>query len=511
MTWKVIIADDEHFIRQRIKKIIPWADLDLEFSGEAENGQEVLSLFSKEAPHILLLDIKMPKLTGMDVAKHIHQHYPQTKTIILSGYNDFEYARLAMRYSVVDYLLKPIHVDDLKATLLTCIDKLEEERIQAGQHEKLMSYEKTLALSQVLNGSLSFEQLKNRYPDFSSFSCCLYVGAYFNENGHLLLHELSGLLRKKNIFHVTFQDSDTQYLIQIFQKSPEDCAGFTLLLQKFLYRHNLSFLYLGSPFPVTEPWKPFYKTISHGILLRYFFKLPLVLEERSGTYVSASDMDFHAIRQTVIHAFNNQDEEAFKDYIQVLFETLKPSNNTRHLYLTLSELFLTYALYMEDFQSSSEIVSGLVASVLDEEFSLEALAQTVVTYGLSCLRHDKASPFEIMVSKKIIAYIQQHYQESELSVAQLAHLFQMNVSYMGYLFKKVNNQSILQYITSMRMEHAKKLLEGNQFRVFEVAKLVGYGDEFYFSRRFKKSYGCSPKEYARSAPRQNKPLSNSGL
>lgn len=115
--WNVMIADDEYFIRQRIKKIIPWDELALNFIGEAENGQEVLSLLAKGKTDIILLDIKMPRLTGIDIAGYIQQTYPQTKMIILTGYNDFEYARTALRCGVIDYLLKPVNNEYLIKTL----------------------------------------------------------------------------------------------------------------------------------------------------------------------------------------------------------------------------------------------------------------------------------------------------------------------------------------------------------------------------------------------------------
>ena len=112
MSLKLLIADDEYFIRQRIKKIIPWEKLNLIFAGEAENGQQVIDHLEKEPVDLLLLDIKMPHMNGIETARYIKEHFPSVHILILSGYNDFEYARTAIRYGVKEYLLSLIHISE---------------------------------------------------------------------------------------------------------------------------------------------------------------------------------------------------------------------------------------------------------------------------------------------------------------------------------------------------------------------------------------------------------------
>lgn len=496
MKWNVVLADDEYFIRQRIKKIIPWDELNLSFAGEAENGQEVLSLLKTTKVDILLLDIKMPKLTGIDVAQYMNHHYPHTKIAILSGYNDFEYARTALRYGVVDYLLKPVNQEDLVKTLQTCIDQLEQEQERDTHFEQLKKYERTMDLGKVLNGTIEFAQLAVNYPEFSAFSHSAFISAYFHENGSQLLATLSSRLNKNEVFHVTYQESDKVYIIQVFW--PETAADTRLaeLLQRFLHGTNDTFLYLGRSFPITADWKLYHKGISARTMRRYFYSLPALLTEGPAEQHDTAELNFHTIRETVTMHLNNQSEQGFKDYIHELFQTVRENRSVRTLTLTVSELFLTYALYSSQNQISSELAEDLGRSMLEEEATIDTLEQSVVSYGLSCLSHEKAQPSEVSTSKKIISYIEEHYQESDLSVSQIAEILSLNVSYMGSLFKKVNNQSVLQYLTALRMKQAKLLLEQGDLRVFEVAEQVGYTDVFYFSRRFKKSYGCSPKDYA---------------
>ncbi len=125
MPLNIIVADDEYFIRQRIIKILPREELAIDFIGGAENGIEVLELLKHHPVDLILLDIKMPRMNGIEVAESVSRNYPSTKIILLSGYNDFEYARSAMRFGVMDYLLKPVDASTLAAVLKDSKEKIE--------------------------------------------------------------------------------------------------------------------------------------------------------------------------------------------------------------------------------------------------------------------------------------------------------------------------------------------------------------------------------------------------
>ena len=159
MSAGLIIADDEYFIRQRIKKIIPWETLDLEFAGEAENGKQVIGLLESTHADILLLDIKMPQMDGIETARHIKEHFPHIHIIILSGYNDFEYARSLLRYGVKEYLLKPVSPKELKEALSDCLASLEAEKHRELAVRSYQEYKKNTALEAVRTSSSDWADL----------------------------------------------------------------------------------------------------------------------------------------------------------------------------------------------------------------------------------------------------------------------------------------------------------------------------------------------------------------
>ena len=170
MSLKLLIADDEYFIRQRIKKIIPWEKLNLTFAGEAENGQQVIDHLEKEPVDLLLLDIKMPQMNGIETARYIKEHFPSVHMLILSGYNDFEYARTAIRYGVKEYLLKPVAAEELERALSECIQAIHFEEQTRHTLKHYEHFHLCSMLANIRDGVLSYSDLCVQHPEFENLA-----------------------------------------------------------------------------------------------------------------------------------------------------------------------------------------------------------------------------------------------------------------------------------------------------------------------------------------------------
>lgn len=497
MPINLLLADDEYFIRQRLKKIIPWTALNLKFIGEAENGQEVLDALEKHTIDIVLLDIKMPKMTGIQAAEYIYSNYPMTKIIILSGYNDFEYARTAMRYGVTDYLLKPVDEMSLRATLEDCIEKINIARQQYIKIQKFYHYEKCTALANIQNGTLDIDSLYSEYPEFKQITHSLYIGVYIFNETEADIHLLVDLLRENNLSCEYSQESEYIYAVQIFFSEEPNMDQVGDILLNFTEKENpFVFLSKGKPFTMSDNWQPHYKQSLEGLYQRYFSNGINSI----WSYVSPTESSYVAelpkIRQNTTLLLNSQNDQGFSSYIEELFHSILKYKNSNYLYSLVTELFITYHIYYHIPENDAQNINEFISGILDEEFVLENLKNTTIQYGLQCIKRADTSPSDVALSKKLMAYIEENYKVSDLSVAKLADVYQLNPSYMGSVFKKVNNISILQYIANVRMEISTKLLTSNQYKITEIAEMVGYSDVFYFSKRFKKNYGCSPKDYA---------------
>lgn len=497
MTLSLMIADDEYFIRQRLKKVIPWEELDLVFAGESENGKEILDLITSVPVDIILLDIKMPKLDGIEVAKHIYKNHPMTKIIILSGYSDFNYARSLIRYGAIDYLLKPVNPDSLKSALLKCSQRILESKEQYKQIQKYHHYEKCSDLSDVLNGYMDIEQLLIQYPNLHKKKYSIYIGTFINDESLISVNKLMSVLRHSQIECVYYKEMEYSYMIQVFVEIKETIAYIKALLMHFLDDTSYyCLLTISKIFNLHDNWMEYFNPTLHLLNHRYFNLKSCILADYKESTFENAQTELSKIRHNILFYLNGQDSRGFQNYAEALFEQIKHKKNVDFMYLAVTEILLTCAIHFEILTVSSHSIKQFVSMIIDNEYRLENLKNTVVSYGCNCVDFTKATPSDIAISKKIISYISEHYKEPDMSVARLAKVFSMNISYMGSLFKRVNNQSILQYITTQRMDASKKLLKTNQYKIFEIAEMVGYTDAFYYSKRFKKSFGYSPKEYA---------------
>lgn len=497
MQTTLLIADDEYFIRQRLKKIIPFTALNLKLLGEAENGAEVLKILEQQPVDIVLLDIRMPQMSGTEASKHIRHNFPNTQVIILSGYNDFEYARSALQSGVSDYLLKPVEPSALTASLECCIEKLS---INQKADAKLKSFDRHIrsnTLTDVREGRLGLEEFCMQYPDFLQYKYSAFIGIYTAEDtpaGAMGLTERIQSRLKLCCEH--FQESGHVYIIQLFLCDSSDVSHLGSLLTEYVNAAgSYTFLTANKVFTIEENWGPYYRRIASSLNQRYFHPDSELFMEYKHKEQVEDKIDLLKLRQTVMEYLNLGDVKNFELFIEKSFDTLVKKKNIDLLYSFLNELFITYQIHYKIPANLDSSISDFISSIIEEEYSIEGLKDALLHYGSQCMSLKKAPPSDVSYCRKIMVYIDDNYENPELTVSSIAEHFQLNASYLGSVFKNVRDQSVLQYITKVRLEAAIKLLETGEYLVSEVAAAIGYSDVFYFSKLFKKNYGCPPKEY----------------
>lgn len=216
MKYRIIVADDEYYIRRKLIKIIDYEGLGLELAGEFENGQEVMDFIAGNQVDIVLLDIRMPKVSGLDTAEFLHRNFPNTKVIILSGYNEFEYAQRTLRCHVFDYLLKPVDPDTLNSTIRRCVSAVHKRHQEIRQLNSLTHYEKSMQLSQILRKKESFHTLAASYPALMSANYSMFYAFFVDVECSGTARDLSTVLYHQNIECEYFIESDHIFYIQFF-------------------------------------------------------------------------------------------------------------------------------------------------------------------------------------------------------------------------------------------------------------------------------------------------------
>ena len=160
--YKLLIVDDEKQVREGLKRLLPWQDYGITIIGEAINGREALGIIEDQRPDIVLLDIQMPVMNGLELAKRIHGQYPECKFIVLSGYNDFARVREAMKYGAVDYLLKPSGKEEIIRIIEEIIDSLEDSLISRLHNNEYLALLKNNVLNRLISGTISSRELKDK-------------------------------------------------------------------------------------------------------------------------------------------------------------------------------------------------------------------------------------------------------------------------------------------------------------------------------------------------------------
>lgn len=497
MPFNVIIADDEYFIRQRLIKLIPWEVLDFTLVGEAENGLQVLDLLSTHTVDLIILDIQMPQMTGIEVSHYIYEHYPHIKTIILSGYNEFEYAQQTLRFGAVDYLLKPVNHETLIHTLEQCKHKISLEQTTALTLKKYHHYEKQTQLYNCLNDVGQLAHLYTYYPKLKQYPFSTFVGCFISETNDFIINDLKDYLKQHTLECEYFKESESHYILQVFLQYTSQHQDLLIHLEHFItsYRAYL-FIVCGDVLYITKPWKAFYQQTLAMLTHRFFHSNSYVMTSPNSPSAALGDPSLSKIRQKLTSFINSKNEGGLCTYMKECFEIILKKADAAYLQLVLNEMILTYKIYYPQLLPSKVTNNEFISTLLEEEYSLSHLEQAILDYGLQCLNRTDTLPSDVIISKKIMQYIDLHYHELDLSVSKISEVFKLNPSYIGTLFKKANNQSLLQYITLIRLEASKCLLETQKYKVSEVSEIVGYSDVFYYSKRFKKMYGYSPKEYS---------------
>lgn len=498
MSTTVLIADDEYFIRQRIKKIIPWTSLNLQLIGEAENGKEVLELLEKQPADIVLLDIRMPKMLGTETALHIRQNYPDTQVIILSGYNEFEYARSALQNGVSDYLLKPVEPGSLTAAIERCMEKLAARKKATLKLDSFDRQVRCNAMADVRDEKMQVQEFCMQYPDYAQYKYSAYIGIYTQQDTPDSVLDLTERIRGLGLTCEYFQESGHIYVIQLFFFTGANIQHLGSLLIDFISATDCyTFLTANHVFSLDESWGLYYKRVLFSLNQRFFHPHSELFMEFEHKEQGNDKIDLLKLRQTVMEYLNLNDEQNFLNFIETSFATIAQKKNIDILYSFLNELFITYQIHYKIPANLDYSISDFISTMIEEEHDLSNLKETLIHYGMQCMSQKKSPPSDVSYCKKIVAYIDENFDDPDLTVSAIAEHFQLNASYMGTVFKNVKDQSVLQYITKTRMESAKQLLATGQNLVSDVAAAVGYSDVFYFSKCFKKNYGYSPKEFIR--------------
>ncbi len=503
--FNVLIADDEYFIRQRIKKIIDWESLDMICIGEAETGEETIRFLDQNDIDILLLDINMPSMSGLQVAEHVYTHNYTTKIIILTGFNRFDYAQTALKLRVEDYLVKPINKADLNKTLENCKARILTQRKADLDLHNYQRYIQKNTLYKVIDATMAFSSLAELMPAITRYAYTAFVSLYLptHHNSHVeqIAQQLSALFKAEHYTDydiVSFQESESITIFQLLMAKPIERNTlvhlFSTVLNQYLSHTIHYFAAFSHILPIQDVWADAYQATFTALNTRYFKpKDKIILADNASHTITTSGSV--SIRNQLTVYLNAKDVAAIEQLLDNLFFNIQQAESYDYLLIAVTEIFITLKI---SYPHQFNLIETTIQDLILDSYALTDIKETMMLYISQCLEtvvHDK--PSNTVLVNKVIDYINKNYTANDLSVAEISAYFDFTPTYLGTTFKKITQQSLLQYITNIRMDKAKDLLTHTDTSITEISECVGYSDVFYFSKKFKAIHGCSPKEYAK--------------
>lgn len=487
MKIRTLIADDEFFIRKKLIKIITDGAPFVDIIGEAENGQELIKLIDKNKVDLIIMDIKMPLCTGLEVAQYIYDAGLDIKMIIISGYNDFEYARSALRFGVSEYLSKPIPPNQLLLSLNKIKESIELEYIT--KHSK-----RIYLLLQVLKSQIDkydYIKLLNHQNKQINYQ---FISIYFDGADNEFLYTLTSYIESFNLQLEYIRESDN--IISLFIHAGKSILKDKLFIDNiirtfFSSYNNYYFVIISEIFNENTNWREIYLHTLISLNYRFFNNVKSISFAEMHEYYNSNDIsEIKSQLNTFIKSRNFSGLEAYINY----YMNNAKSNNDIHLMQNFIREFFSF-LDMNFHILGNLSMSEYIKDFLDEEFNMEELKNSLYKLCMSYLKiSSEGEASDIIVCNKVIQLISNNYQNPEFGVGNIAEELNLNASYLGSIFKRVWKISMLKYLNRVRLNKAKELLSNTGLKIADVAISCGYTDTFYFSKKYKDMFGYSPNK-----------------
>ena len=542
---KIFLAEDEVVVRETIKRMIPWEELGFELVGEAADGEMALPLLIRQQPDLLITDIKMPFMDGLTLARLAKKEIPGLKVVILSGYDDFNYAKQAIGIGVEDYLLKPITKNALIERLSEIRSRYEHEKTQKEYYEKfqreMQAYEKNSSrdfFEALVGGSMDMMEVYKRAEKLGldivaeAYNVLIFTmncdedfsrqrdeySSWEAESLELLENFFAGhssaMLFRSNIFSYGVLLKGQRETIE------ENTRACVDEIRKILSRQDGRrewFLAVGQSVERLSQIQKSYHTASRAFSQRYLYDENILYYdemetmEHPGGQAETEDnaylqkVDVNALNPAILQKFlsnglQEETENFVKDYFYAIGQEPMESLVFRN-YVILNVRFSVISFIKGLGCDTNEMESADTEEVLAESGknmeSAIAYAKKMISQAIE-IRDQNSGNKNRSILKTAVDFIDSHYMDEEISLNTVANVANVSSNHFSALFSQNMGQTFIEYLTSLRMNKEKELLRCTGMRSSEIAGEIGYKDAHYFSYLFKKTQGMTPSDYRKA-------------
>lgn len=529
---KVLVVDDEYLIRNLLKLRINWADYAMEIAGEASSAKEALDLMDELLPDIIFTDICMPFMDGIEFSRLVVEKYPYVKIVIITGHDEFEYAKSGIKLGIFDFLLKPINAEEIKKVAKSLQEKIVQERFRENEYEQLklrlekgLPYVREKVLYELLQRDLDIDGIKEKLEYFKIglndktdfFQTAAIEVGYSVERMEMRQEDRILLnIRCVDIIRSVFRDDNYvnvffDYAGKIIILSNNDNVDMTECCEVIKTqvinkcKCNIS-IGIGNKLQGLRNICVSYKEADDALQYKVVIGKNQV--------VSYKDINFATNEESVANPHNNDrlsfnmkaglKEKTLELIDQMLPESVYTRSNTMErirlevfdILLTCQRVLLELGIIAGDLWENNtqpyEDVSRMDNLPELKSYLKNMLSEIIDMINIS---NEKKTNGKI---EQIRKYINSNIQRPDLSLTEIAKEFFISPSHLSRLFKQETAQTIVEYITKVRIERALKLLRDTDLKVYQIGELVGINDPHYFSILFKKNTGSSVNEFRKN-------------
>lgn len=531
--YSIILVDDEEEVRKSIIKKIEWQAAGFHVVGDAENGEDAMEKIEMLEPDVVLTDIRMPYMDGLQLAEKVRQRYPSMRVVIFSGYDDFEYAQRAIKLNVSEYILKPVNVEELTSILKRIKENLdleiEEKRNLSRLREK---YRKSLPIireqffNELVHKNLKKDlaEQKLREYDIPILGARKWMLAAIDvEEGDVVeslsLHSEEELI-PISVMQIVREKLEGYCRFALFQSASEaDMVVITALDED----NSITGLtdVLGDICKETKRILKVPVTIGIGHSCEDISGIPKAYQSAvdalgykaiagNGSTIYINDMEpvgsgkleFDSLTEgELISAIKFGPEEKIESSVKNIMEKMKTAKvHFRQQQVYMIGIFNSIIQMMQQYDLALEDIMGeeLESMVLfDKLKKIEEFGQWLLRIAgkLNHLINQERDMTTRQVIQEAKQYILDNYQNPDLSVEMICRHLHMSPAYFSTVFKKETGQAYIAYLTEVRLNKAVELLNKTDDKTYIIASKVGYQEQNYFSYVFKKKFGVSPTRY----------------
>lgn len=514
---KLLVADDESTTRNGIIKHINWGEFGITSVKEAKDGIEAVNIAYDFEPDIVISDIRMPGLNGIELATKLREKFTNCKIIFLSGYSDKEYLKAAIKLSAVNYVEKPIDLTELKEAIQKAVNLLKEDALNVAFSENANLIKERL-VQNLIQSDIKIEEcyklsslINSNILRKKSFSVAIINVINQKEDINLdkfiNTEEFSYIIDKhlepakyvaafkdnRNFIIILSKDNETENQIESVKKA----------LNQYINEKGIAdiklFYAVGQKVFGIEKIHKSYNSAVNITKKMFFYGYERVIYSKD-EFEEAYEIQENICEDFVKYIGGGNEREAVF-FIESLCFDIK--NFTKTSVKDIKNIFLNLNLELLHeaerrgvyFSEEEQLENRYIWDLISRFNTLEELKEYIITKILNTFRKFKELQNSCRSVFEVKKCIRKNYANNELSVKSLAEEVFLTPTYLSALFKKETGQNISDYIVEVRIEKSKEFLKNNKLKLHEVAKNVGYNDSNYYAKAFKKMEGVTPSEY----------------